>query len=71
MTQNRHLSANFSENPNGSKSVVDARNGQQQFNLREIVFGNLKDKGFQFCFVLFQRIHVAADNFQFLCLFRG
>ena len=41
---------------------------QQQFNLRKIVLSNLQNKGFDFCLMSFQRIHVATNDFELLRL---
>ena len=67
----RHVSANLSKDANRGKSITDARNGQEQFDLRKVILRNLKDKGFQFRFAFFQRIHVAADDFELFRLLMG
>lgn len=67
--KHRHVCADFSKDADSGKGIMDTGNSQQQFDLREIVLSNLQDKGFQLCFAFFQRIHVAADNFEFLSLF--
>lgn len=66
-----HISANFREDTDCSKGVVDAGDSHHQLDLRDIVFGNVKDERFQFHLVLFQKIHMAADNLEFFRLFMG
>lgn len=69
--KHRHVSADFSEDTDCSKSIVDTRNSQEQFNLRKIILCDFKDERLQFLFVLFQGTYVAADDFEFLYLFVG
>ena len=62
--KHRHVGPDFCKNADSSKSVMDAGDSQQQFNLRKIVLSNLQNKGFEFCLMSFQRIHVATNDFE-------
>ena len=66
--KHRHVGPDFCKNADSSKSVMDAGDSQQQFNLRKIVLSNLQNKGFEFCLMSFQRIHVATNDFELLRL---
>ena len=60
--KHRHVGPDFCKNADSSKSVIGCRGQvQQQFNLRKIVLSNLQNKGFEFCLMSFQRIHVAHE----------